>query len=241
VERRLEEVRARLDLPRAPHRIECVDISHTGGQETVAVFVRLEEGVPARHGYRSFHVRTASGGDDYGAMREVLLRRLKRGKADEEGWELPDLLVVDGGRGQLGVALAAREEAGVDELPMVGLAKEKENVRGERLVDRVYLPGRKNAIPLRSSPALSLLALARDEAHRASNALRVKVGKGRHLRSSLDAIPGVGPKTRQRLLSRLGSLKRVAAADLESLRAAGASRPQADAIRAHFATEDPEG
>jgi len=237
VESRLEEVWVRLRLPRTPHRIVCVDISHTGGEETVAVFVRLEEGVPARRGYRSFRVRTVSGGDDYGAMREVLLRRLKRGKADEEGWELPDLLVVDGGRGQLAVAISAREEAGVDELPVVGLAKEKENVLGELLVDRVYLPGQKNPITLRSSPALALLALARDEAHRASNALRVKVGKGRRLRSDLDAIPGVGPKTRQRLLSTLGSLKRIAEADLDGLRAAGATQRQAEAIQAHFAAD----
>jgi len=237
VERRLGEVQTRLRLPRLPRRIECVDISHTGGDETVAVFARLEDGAPMRSGYRSFRVRTVKGGDDYGAMREVLLRRLARGRADEEGWELPDLLVVDGGRGQLGVALAAREEIGVDELPVVGLAKEKENVLGELLVDRVYLPGQKNPIALRSSPALSLLALARDESHRASNALRVKVGKRRRLRSDLDAVPGVGKKTRQRLLSKLGSLKRVAEADVATLRAAGANAKQAEAIRAHFGRE----
>ncbi|MCA9601754.1 MAG: excinuclease ABC subunit UvrC, partial [Myxococcales bacterium] len=194
VERRLGDVQARLELPTLPRRIECIDVSHTGGEETVATIVALLDGAPDRDGYRSFRVRTVSGGDDYGAMHEVLGRRLRRGRDAESGWQLPDLLVVDGGRGQLNVALAVLKDLGV-EVPVVGLAKEKESrATGELFVDRVYVPGAKNAIALRdSSAALQMLALARDEAHRTSNALRESVGRRRRLASDLDRVPGIGP------------------------------------------------
>jgi excinuclease ABC subunit C len=121
-------------------------------------------------------------------------------------------------------------------LPVVGLAKEKENVRGDKLVDRVYLPGQKNPVPLREgSSALFYLAQLRDEAHRASNALRVKLGKRRRLRSGLADVPGVGPRTAALLLRTLGSLRAVLAADEAALTAAGATTRQAKAIAAHFA------
>lgn len=234
VEERLAEVQRRLALPRPPHRIECVDVSHIGGEHTVASVVALRDGAPDRARYRSFHVQGVSGGDDYGAMREVISRRLARGKKRDRGWDLPDLLVVDGGKGQLNIARAVLEDLGIDDLPVAGLAKEKENVRGETMVDRVYLPGRKNPVPLRSSPALSMLALARDEAHRASNALREKLGKRRQLRSRLDDVPGIGPKTRQKLLSKLGSMRAVEEAGEAALREAGATRAQARAIAEAF-------
>jgi excinuclease ABC subunit C len=165
-------------------------------------------------------------------MHEVLSRRFRRGKRAESGWELPDLMVVDGGKGQLNVALAALSDLGVEGVPVVALAKEKADVRGEKLVDRVYLPGQKNAIALReSSPALQVLALARDEAHRASNLLREKVGKRRQLSSGLESVPGVGPMTRRKLLRALGSMRAVQLADEEMLVRAGATRSQARSIR----------
>ncbi len=234
VEARLGQVKKRLRLPRLPRRIECVDVSHTGGDDTVAVVVSLSNGAPDKARYRSFHVRNVQGGDDYGAMREVLLRRFKRGHAGEEGWELPDLFVVDGGRGQLRMAQEALAELGVTGLPIAGLAKEKENVRGETLVDRVYLPGQKNAVELRSAPALAMLALARDEAHRASNAFRKKVGKKRRLRSELDDVKSVGPRTRNQLLKSLGPMRAILGATREELVAAGASKRQAEAIADAF-------
>ncbi|MFO0658432.1 MAG: excinuclease ABC subunit UvrC [Polyangiaceae bacterium] len=133
-------------------------------------------------------------------------------------WDLPDLLVVDGGRGQLRVALTAAKDLGLKGLPIVGLAKERETTKGENLVDRVYLPGQKNGIPLRpNSPALFFLARARDEAHRASNHAREKLAKARVLRSELDEITGIGPKLRNALLAKLGSVdgvKRASDADL---------------------------
>jgi excinuclease ABC subunit C len=176
-------------------------------------------------------VREVSGGDDYGAMYEVLVRRLRRGKNEEEGWELPDLLVVDGDKGQLGVAMRAREDIGVADLELASIAKPRVTATGEEEGERVFRPGQKNAIPVRASSALSLLLLARDETHRASNALRKKVGKRRRLRSELDAVPGVGPKTRGKLLRNLGSLREVMAASEEELIEAGATKRQAQAIK----------
>jgi excinuclease ABC subunit C len=222
-------------LPTLPRRIECVDVSHTSGSETVASIVALLDGKPDKKRYRSFHVKRVSGGDDYSAMYEVLLRRLRRGRADEAGWELPDVLVVDGGRGQLHIAQKALSDLAIHDLPLVALAKEKPNVLGEKLVDRVYLPNQKNPIELRENhAALGMLALARDEAHRASNALREKLGQKRKLRSRLDEIPGIGPKTRARLLKALGSVKAVEQADAVALRNAGATEAQAVAILRAF-------
>jgi excinuclease ABC subunit C len=231
VDARLGELQKQLRLSRLPRRIECVDISHSGGEETVAVFVALQDGAPAKERYRSFRVKGVSGGDDYGAMYEVLMRRLRRGENREEGWELPDLLVVDGGKGQLGVAIRAREDVGVTDLELASVAKPRITASGEEEGDRVFLPGQKNAIPARASSALSLLLLARDETHRASNALRKKVGRKRRLRSELDDVAGVGPKTRGKLLRNLGSLREVLAASEEQLVDAGATRRQAQAIR----------
>jgi excinuclease ABC subunit C len=232
---RLQQIMQRLQLPRLPERIECVDVSHLGGTDTVAAVVAFAHGAPDRKGYRSFHVRNATQGDDYAAMHEVLLRRFKRARDGSEGWALPDLLIVDGGKGQLAMAERALAQLGIEGLSLAGLAKEKQNVLGEELVDRVYLPGRKNPIELREGgAALQILAFARDEAHRVSNALRVKLGHKRKLSSGLDAIEGVGRKTRTILLRALGSMSEVTAASVEQLVDAGATRRQAEAIHAHL-------
>lgn len=225
LEARLGELQAKLHLPVLPRRIECVDVSHLGGSDTVAVVTAMTDGAIDRSRYRSFRVKRVSGGDDYGAMYEVLSRRFRRGRDGDAGWELPDLFVVDGGKGQLNVALAALRDLGMKGLAVVGLAKERE---GEDLVERVFLPGQKNAIPLpERSAAKYFLVQVRDEAHRASNALRTKVGKKRRLKSGLDDIPGVGPKTRARLVQSLGSMDAIKAASVERLIEAGATRRQA--------------
>lgn len=240
VEARLQDLQRQLRLSTLPRRIECVDISHTGGEETVAVFVALENGVPLKERYRSFHVKQVGGGDDYAAMYEVLMRRLRRGKNEEEGWELPDLLVVDGGKGQLGVAVRAREDIGVQDLELASVAKPRITASGEEEGDRVFRPGQKNAIPVRANSALSLLLLARDETHRASNTLRKKVGRRRRLRSELDGVPGVGPKTRGKLLRSLGSLREVLEATEARLVEAGATKRQAEAIKKALGDHTPE-
>lgn len=242
VDERLARVQQRLRLPTLPRRIECIDISHLGGGDTVGAIVALENGVPNKKRYRTFHVKGVSDGDDYAAMYEVLERRFRRGKeardaAESDSWELPDLLVVDGGRGQLAVALTAAHDLGLHDLPVVGLAKERERPLGDKLVDRVYLPGQKNPIPLRAnSPELFLLARARDEAHRFANRGRKKAGKRRRLRSELDSIRGIGPKTRKALLETLGSVAAIRqASDDQILAVPGVTRKQLTALRDHFA------
>lgn len=256
IDERLLKVQERLRLPTLPRRVECCDISHLGGQDTVGAVVALLNGMPDKKRYRTYKVKTVGEGDDYRAMFEVLSRRFRRGRdakleaaepeidaetgevieaAESTGtdWQLPDLFVVDGGRGQLGVALAAAHDLGLHDLPICGLAKEKENVLGDKLVDRVYLPGQKNPIPLRpNSPELFLLARARDEAHRFSNRGRKKIGKKRRLTSELDQVPGIGPKTRVALLKTLGSMSAVRLANDEAILAVpGVTKKHLSALR----------
>ncbi len=258
IEQRLLRVQERLRLPTLPRRIECADISHLGGLDTVGAVVALSNGQPDKQRYRTYIVRNAREGDDYQAMYEVLSRRFRRGKlaqvaavaADaeapatpEDEWQLPDLFVVDGGRGQLGVALAAAHDLGLHDLCIVGLAKEKENVLGDKLTDRVYLPGQKNPIALRpNSPELFLLARARDEAHRFSNRGRTKLGKRRRFESELDRISGIGPKTRTALLKTLGSVAALReASDAAILAVPGVTRRHLVALRGALAAGEDEG
>jgi excinuclease ABC subunit C len=244
MDERLARIQQKLRLPTLPRRIECTDISHLGGEDTVGSVVALTDGVPDKSLYRTYKVRTAGAGDDYAAMFEVLSRRFARGKNAAEGtegadWQLPDLFVVDGGRGQLAVALAAAHDLGLHELRICGLAKERETATGEELVDRVYLPGQKNPIALRpNSPELFLLALARDEAHRFANRGRKKVGKRRRIASRLDDVPGIGPKTRVALLKTLGSVDAIrAASDDAVLAVKGVTRRHLAALRKYLGRE----
>ncbi|HEU4535514.1 MAG TPA: hypothetical protein VFS00_15405, partial [Polyangiaceae bacterium] len=362
VDLRLAQVQERLRLPALPRRIECVDISHLGGNDTVGAVVSLFNGQPQKSRYRVFRVRGAAAGDDYGAMYEVLARRFRRGKTARnaaaasaspappvvspappsvagapaassasaaafgrpgaaaasassvafaapgadgdgdgdgeessyvemavsptpppvgvapgpaprrgagparddgdasdgdgdggdgpmpvpaagsparqagEGWELPDLLVVDGGRGQLNVALAAARDLGLHDLPVVGLAKERVTIGGEELVDRVYVPGQKNGIPLRpQSAALFFLARARDEAHRFSNYARERLAKSRSFRSLLDDVPGLSKRARVALLTAFGSAFSVRdATDAELLAVPGVGPRAVEALREHY-------
>jgi excinuclease ABC subunit C len=236
VEERLEQLRHRLRLPTLPKRIECCDISHLGGGDTVGAIVAMLDGAPDSKRYKSFHVRGVRDGDDYGAMYEVLARRFRRGRAvaeaklqnddgeptdaqpqnatsDQVDWDLPDLFVVDGGRGQLAVALAAAHDLGLHQLPIVALAKEKD-LGDRQVVDRVYLPNQKNPINLKEhSASLFFLARARDEAHRFANKAREKLGARRRLRSGIDAFKGLGAQMKKELLRTLGSLRAIEAAD----------------------------
>ncbi|HUT78719.1 MAG TPA: excinuclease ABC subunit UvrC [Polyangia bacterium] len=235
---RLARLQRRLNLPRPPRRIECVDIAHLAGTHTVGAIAVVEDGRAERRAGRLFKVRTAGAGDDYGAMAEVLGRRFRRSAAGEAGWEAPDLLVVDGGRGQLARARAVLGELGLGDQPVVALAKEHAGREGAE-VDRVYLPGRKNPLPLRAgTAALHLLALARDEAHRLANSYQDRLRRRATLRSALDDVPGVGPTLRRALLSRLGSLRAVREASVEELAAvAGVGPALAARIRRHFSSE----
>ncbi|MEZ4227734.1 MAG: excinuclease ABC subunit UvrC [Polyangiaceae bacterium] len=254
MEERLARIQQRLRLPALPRRIECCDISHLGGRDTVGSIVALKDGKPDKARYRSFQVRLASEGDDYGAMYEVLSRRFLRGKKaaeqaplearvsrSEVEWDLPDLFVVDGGRGQLGVALTAARDLGLFDLPIVGLAKERERPGEEKVVDRVYLPGQKNPVALKqNSPELYMLAHARDEAHRFANRGRKQLGKRRRLGSQLDEVPGVGPVLRKALLGAFGSVARIRrASDAQLLAVRGVGKKQVAALREVLGREDP--
>lgn len=232
---RLERAQEKLQLPALPRRVECIDISHTSGHDTVAAIVTMQDGELDRAGYRTFHIRDVDGGDDYGAMNEALTRRFKRAARGESQWAAPDLLVVDGGKGQLGIARQVLQELGITNVSVVGIAKEKQTELGDKVVDRVYVPGRKNAVELRDADgALNFIAVLRDEAHRSSNEMRQRLGKRKNLRSGLEDIRGVGPKTRALLLKTLGSLTAIKNAPVEQLIEAGATRRQANAIKAAY-------
>lgn len=246
IDERLARLQARLRLPTLPRRIECTDISHHGGEDTYGSVVALLNGVPDKARYRSFRVKTDTQGDDYAAVYEVLSRRFTRGKkgggkhgemenrSESDRWELPDLFVVDGGRGQLSVALQVCHDLGLFDLQLAGLAKERENMSGEKLVDRVYLPGQKNPVPLKpNSPELYLLAMARDEAHRFANLARKRSGRRRQFSSELDGIKGIGARTREVLLKSFGSLANLKTATDDALLALpGVHRGHLRALRA---------
>jgi excinuclease ABC subunit C len=295
VQDRLRDLQERLRLAVLPRRIECCDISHLGGGDTVGAVVAMFDGELDKKRYRTFNVRgdavrdqAGQINDDYGAMYEVLARRFRRAlvapqdlvgaeaqstagpetggdkerrEGRERDWELPDLFVVDGGRGQLGVAMAAAHDLGLHELAIVALAKEREGpvieslgggpVLGagsgsgsgdgdkgqkEKLLDRVYLPGQKNPIPLRSSTtSLFLLARLRDEAHRFSNRARMRIGKKRRFASPLDDIKGLGGKAKKALLTHIGNLAAIRAADDATLLAVpGITSRHVRALRAAY-------
>jgi len=237
VEARLESLQTKLRLASLPRVIECSDISHLGGGDAVGSVVCMRDGELDKSRYRTFKIKTTSDGDDYAAQYEVLARRFRRGRdAAEEGdeaWELPDLFIIDGGRGQLNVALAAARDLGLHDLAIAALAKERESVTGDKVVDRVYLPGQKNGIPLSATSALVLLARLRDEAHRFANHGRTKQGDRRVIRSELDEIAGIGPKAKRALYRGLGSMRQIRAASDDAILAIeGVTKRHLAALRA---------
>ncbi len=219
----------KLHLKRIPEKIECLDISNIGGKQAVGSLVHFLKGEPVKKNFRHFRIKTVEGPDDYAMMREVLLRHLSRGVREDS---LPDLFVVDGGRGQLGMALAVAAELGItEELDWIGIAKEK-NDEGEKL----YKPGRKNPLLLRPhDPVLLYLMKIRDESHRYGITFHRKLRKKATLTSELDAIPGIGETKKKNLLRHMGSLKRVKAATVEELQQVkGIGRELAKEINSHF-------
>ena len=220
----VEELGRYLGLKKAPYRMECFDISHNQGQETVASMVVFEGGMPKKSDYRRFKIRSAEGKpDDFLSMREVTTRRYVGLPAEE----LPDLIIIDGGKGQLSSALEIiRNEAGHKDVPVVGLAKQFELIFTEGNSEPVELP--------RRSQSLYLVQRIRDEAHRFAITFHRKLRGKRNLVSVLDHIVGVGPKRRQSLWSHFGTLDKIKAASVDELVAApGMNRPAAEAI-VHF-------
>ncbi len=201
----------KLHLKRPPDRIECLDISNLSGKHAVGSLVCFVHGEPSSQNYRHFKIRTVTGPDDYAMMEEVLERRLTRAIAEDT---LPDLFVVDGGKGQLGMALRVAGNLGITEdLDWIGIAKEKED-EGEKL----FKPGRKNPILLPAhNPVLLFLMRIRDETHRYGVTFHRKLRQKSTLASQLDQIPGIGSDRKKQLLKHLGSLKRIQNASPEAL------------------------
>ena len=217
----LSELQERLLLPRFPQRMECFDISNVQGELSVGSMAVFVEGEPAKKEYRRYRIKTVSGADDYASLHEVLRRRLERGNA--EGC-LPDMILIDGGKGQLGVLVAVIESLGLTgRIGAVGIAKSRvlSNVKGkvvERSEERFFLPGRKNPVTFRhGSAAAFLLERLRDEAHRFAVTYHRRLRSKQGLHSSLDQIAGVGPARRKALLKHFGSLKRLRAAGAEEI------------------------
>ena len=201
--KRLAEV---LDLPRLPERMECFDISHTQGAETVASMVVFEGGKPAKKEYRRFKLKTTQGKpDDFKSMAEIMERRY----GNETDWPMPDLIVIDGGKGQLNAALPLIRQVGVVDVPVISLAKR---------IEEVFVEGKSDSIILsHHTPELQLLQQIRDEAHRFAITYHRKLRGKRNLESILDHIEGIGPKRRQALWKEFGTLEKMKEASVEEL------------------------
>jgi len=235
----LKELQERLQMARRPRRMECFDISNVQGTLSVGSMAVLADGEPAPGEYRHYRIRSVAGANDFASLAEVLERRLRRGLAEGE---LPDFILVDGGKGQLAAVTAVLDELGLTgRIDLAGIAKSRvvANVRGravERSEERFFLPGRKNPVILREgSPALFMLQRLRDEAHRFAITHHRKLRGKAALHSTLEDIPGVGPLRRRLLLKHFGSLKKVRQASLEDLAAVpGLPRPVAETVHRHL-------
>ena len=241
--RAMEELQEALSLPEMPRRIECYDISNIQGTNAVGSMVVFEEGRPRTSDYRRFKVRTVGGVDDYSMMREVLTRRFKRlseakrqqgeiaesnGREQSAAWgTVPDLVIIDGGKGHLGAALQVFLELGINDIPLSSLAKENEELFVPYVKDPIVLP--------KDSQGLFLVQRVRDEAHRfAITFHRERRSKG-SVKSTLDLVPGVGPKRKRMLIRRFGSVKGIREASLEDVASVpGLTMKVARAIKDHI-------
>jgi excinuclease ABC subunit C len=234
-----EELRERLGLAAEPRRIECYDVSTLAGTLTVASRVVFAEGQPVKADYRRYRIREAAPDDDYACLREVLQRRLARVEREP----LPDLLMVDGGKGQLGVVTAAVADAGLA-VECVGIAKERDEdspaprVRrsGGLKAERLFRPERKDPVMLPANArGLLLLQRIRDESHRFAIEFQRDLRSKLNFTSILEELPGIGPSKRRALLRQLGSLKAVRAASEERLASVpGISARDAGLVRRFF-------
>jgi excinuclease ABC subunit C len=229
----LEELQETLELPHFPGRIESFDVSNIQGAENVAGMVVCENGKMNRSQYRKFRIRTVEGSNDVASMREVVFRRYRR--VLDEGKPLPDLIMIDGGKGQLGAAAAAMRELGLEAIPMVGVVKPP--LRHNE-VSHLLVKGREDEPVYLDSHSLilRLLQMIRDETHRYAVTYHRKRRELRDFTSELTAIPGVGEKRKTRLLRNLGSIQRIARASVPEL-APFVGRKTAEEIVEHFARQ----
>ncbi|MES0329072.1 MAG: excinuclease ABC subunit UvrC [Dehalococcoidales bacterium] len=229
LEAALDELKAKLNLPSAPLRMEGYDISNIQGTAASGSMVVFERGRPTPSRYRRFRIKTVAGADDCAMIAEVIRRRFRHHKEtaspSADSWATrPGLVLIDGGKGQLAAAMAAMREAGAESIPLASLAKENEDI---------YLPGRaRPLILLETSPALRLLQRLRDEAHRFALGYHHKIHHRQTFASALDDIPGIGPRRKRSLIKQFGSVKAIRQAGLEELAAAsGMSQRLAEKIK----------
>lgn len=214
----LVEIQKKLHLNKLPYRIECFDVSHFQGTETVASQVVFEEGRPNKDQYRRYIIKTVEGIDDFKSMYEVLQRRFKH-----EEYDRPDLIVVDGGKGQLTQAVKILSELNISDVPVVGLAKARtqsdyQNSEIEETEERFFIPGRANPVTFkRNSEAFQILTGLRDEAHRFAISFHRKRREEQSLSSILDDIPGLGEKRKMQLLQKFSSVEAIKEADVEEI------------------------
>jgi len=208
----LEELKRELGLPGTPKRMECYDISDIRGTSAVGSMVVFEDGKPKPAHYRRFKIKMVEGADDYAMIQEVLRRRFKRPSQDGSTWAIiPDLVLIDGGRGHLNAALDAMKEMGAEFVPVASIAKEHEELFRPDVADPIALP--------RTSPALYLVQRLRDEAHRFALGYHRRVRKAESMASALDNVPGIGPKRKRALLKKFGSVRAIKEADLDEVAA----------------------
>ncbi len=238
----MEELQEALSLPELPRRIECYDISNTQGTNPVGSMVVFEDGKPKPAHYRRFKIKSVSGIDDYSMMREVLTRRFERlsesrrrnldgdgdAKPDPSAWGVvPDLVIIDGGKGHLGAALQVFLELGINDIPLSSLAKENEELFVPYVADPITLP--------RNAQSLFLVQRARDEAHRFAITFHRQRRAKQSVRSTLDMVPGVGPKRKKMLMRRFGSVSGVREASLEDIAATpGMTMSVAKSVKDHI-------
>lgn len=225
-----------LRLKKVPHRIECFDISNISGKYAVGSMIAFQDGRAWKEGYRRFRIRNVQGADDYAMMYEVLSRRY--GNTEN----LPDLIIVDGGKGQLGVAVTALKDLHIKGIEVISLAKEKKEGGYDKDQDRVYLAGKKEPVyPYRWPDVYFLLQRIRDEAHRFAVAYHRTVKMKQDFRSVLDAIPGIGEVKKKALLKYFGDVKKLGEAPVSELqKVQGIGRQRAEKIRAFFANQAEE-
>ena len=206
----IELLAEKLGLRNRPGRIECFDISNIGGKYAVGSMVTFQDGRPWKEGYRRFRIKTLNDMDDYGMLREVLSRRYEKKE------HLPDLMIVDGGKGQLGVALALLKDLQIDNVDVIALAKKRHAAQPSDLhreEDRVFLPRRKEPVYISRWPfVLFLMQQVRDEAHRFALAYHHKLKERIDFHSLLDDIPGIGDFRKKKLLTHFGDINRIKAA-----------------------------
>jgi len=227
----LERIKSSLHLTRLPAVIECFDISNTQGAIAVASMVKFENGAPAKDGYKRFKIKNVQGPNDYASIHEVLSRRLAR--AEQEEWEIPDLILIDGGKGQLNIGQKILSEIGyLEKVDLASIAKG----RGEGESDKIYIYGRKNPITFsRNSEALFLLMRIRDEAHRFAITYHKKLRGKKALVSELDGVPGIGAKRKKELIKYFGSVSKIRQGTVDEIASVpGLNKILAEELKKHL-------